>query len=133
MAKPDRYFGLDVHKYYLIAIAVDADLNKVYGPHRVELSRLGEWIGSTITRQDAVVLEMTANAWQIHDELAPHAHSVTVVHPPHVALIVRAQVMNDKIAAMQLARLYAKGCWWASGCRHRRSATCERSPSSARK
>jgi transposase len=104
-----RYFGLDVHKYYLIAIAVDADLNKVYGPRRVELSNLGAWIQKTITPQDAVVLEMTANAWQLYDELLPCAQSVMVVHPPHVALIVRAQVMNDKIAALQLARLLAKG------------------------
>jgi transposase len=109
MPKPNRYMGLDVHKYYLIAIAVDQDLNKVYGPQRVELSKLGEWIEKTITQQDAVVLEMTGNAWQIHDELVSHAQSVTVVHPPHVSLIVRAQVMNDKIAAMALARLHAKG------------------------
>jgi transposase len=109
MPQTQRYIGLDVHKYYLIATAVDADLNKVYGPRRVELSHLEEWIKTTITSQDAVVLEMTSNAWQIHDELAPHAQSVTVVHPPHVALIVRAQVMNDKIAAQQLARLHAKG------------------------
>ncbi len=52
---------------------------------------------------------MTSNTWQIHDEVVAYAGSVTVVHPPHVALIVRAQVMNDKIAAMQLARLHAKG------------------------
>jgi transposase len=32
-----------------------------------------------------------------------------VVHPPHVALITRSQVMNDKIAALILARLLAKG------------------------
>ena len=34
---------------------------------------------------------------------------MTVVHPPHVALITRSQVMNDKIAASILARLLAKG------------------------
>jgi transposase len=38
-----------------------------------------------------------------------YAGSVTVVHPPHVALITRSQVMNDKIAASILARLLAKG------------------------
>ena len=31
------------------------------------------------------------------------------MHPPHVALITRSQVMNDKIAASILARLLAKG------------------------
>lgn len=81
----------------------------MYGPQRVELSKLREWIEKTVTQQDAVVLEMTTNAWQLYDELVAHAQSVTVVHPPHVSLIVRAQVMNDKIAAMALARLHAKG------------------------
>jgi hypothetical protein len=38
-----------------------------------------------------------------------HVGSVTVVHPPHVALITRAQVMTDKIATSIKARLHAKG------------------------
>ena len=104
-----RFVGLDVHKYYLVATAVDQDLNKVYGPRRVELSELQEWMDKALSPEDAVVLEMTGNTWLLYDELLPHVHSVTVVHPPHVALIVRAQVMTDKIAAMQLARLHAKG------------------------
>ncbi len=106
---PKRFVGLDLHKYYLVATALDQDLNKVYGPKRVELTELQGWMGKTLTPEDAVVLEMTGNTWQVHDELLPHVHSVTVVHPPHVALIVRAQVMTDKIAALQLARLHAKG------------------------
>lgn len=107
--RAQRFVGLDLHKYYLVAVAVDADLNKVYGPRRVELVDLEEWAAKALTPQDAVVLEMTANTWTVHDELRKHVHSVTVVHPPHVALIVRAQVMTDKLAAMQLARLHAKG------------------------
>jgi transposase len=35
-------------------------------------------------------------------------HSVTVVHPPHIALITRTLVMTDKMAASILARLPAK-------------------------
>jgi len=50
---------------------------------------------------------MTTNAFQLYDDLAPHVHSVTLVHPPHVALITRAQVMTDQIAATTLARLHA--------------------------
>lgn len=109
LSTAQRFMGLDLHKYYLIAIGVDANLNKVYGPRRVDLAEVQAWAEKTLTPQDAVVLEMTANAWQLHDELRPRVQSVTVVHPPHVALIVRAQVMTDKIAAMQLARLHAKG------------------------
>lgn len=106
---PKRFLGLDVHKHYLVAFGVDADLNPLYGPRRVCLSDLKSWIQKTITPEDAVVLEMTTNTWQLYDDLLPCAHSVTVVHPPHVALITRSQVMNDRIAAAHLARLHAKG------------------------
>lgn len=104
-----RYIGLDVHKHYLIALGVDEDLNIVLPARRVELSRLETWMNKTLTRQDEVVLEMTTNTWQLYDELCEYAGSVLVVHPPHLALITRSQVMNDKIAASILARLLAKG------------------------
>src|SRR6266545_2473981 len=104
-----RYIGLDVHKHYLIAIGVDDELNVVLPVRRVELSHLEAWMKKTLTQQDDVVLEMTTNTWQLYDELCAYAGSVMVVHPPHVALITRSQVMNDKIAASILARLLAKG------------------------
>ena len=96
---PTRFIGLDVHKHYLVAIGVDIELNQVLGPQRVQLSHLEKWIRKTLTHQDAVALEMTTNAFQLHDDLLPHVHSVTLVHPPHVKLITRAQVITDKIAA----------------------------------
>ncbi len=107
--KPKRFIGLDLHKYYLVAIGVDSEAEQVYGPRRVELADLDDWIQKTITPEDAVAVEATANAFQVYDALLPHAHSVTVVHPPHLAIIVRAQVKTDKKAAYQLARLHAKG------------------------
>ncbi|NLG52243.1 MAG: IS110 family transposase, partial [Chloroflexi bacterium] len=58
---------------------------------------------------DAVAVEMTTNTWEVYDLLLPHVHSVTVVHPPHVALIVRAQVKTDRKAALALAQLHAAG------------------------
>jgi len=107
--KRKRYIGLDVHKHYLIALGVDAELNVVLPARRVELFRLESWMKKTLTKQDEVVLEMTTNTWQLYDELIQYAGKVTIVHPPHVALITRSQVMNDKIAAWILARLLAKG------------------------
>src|SRR5688572_29246070 len=104
-----RYIGLDVHKHYLVALGVDEDLNVVLPARRVELSHLESWMKKSLSRQDEVVLEMTTNTWQLYDELCAYAGSVLVVHPPHVALITRSQVMNDKIAASILARLLAKG------------------------
>jgi transposase len=107
--KPKRFIGLDLHKYYLVAIGVDEEANKVYGPRRVNLVDLDVWIHKTIGPEDALVVETTANAFQVYDALLPHAHSVIVVHPPHVALVVHSQVKTDKIAAFQLARLLSKG------------------------
>jgi transposase len=104
-----RYIGLDVHKHYLIAIGVDDDLHVVLLARRVEFSYLEAWMKKTLTKQDEVVLEMTTNTWQLYDELCAYAGSVLVVHPPHVALITKSLVMNDKIAASILARLLAKG------------------------
>jgi len=104
-----RYIGLDVHKHYLIAVGVDEELNVILPARRVELSHLETWMKKILTKQDDVVLEMTTNTWQLYDELCEYAGRVTVVHPPHVALITRSLVMNDKIAASILARLLAKG------------------------
>ena len=85
--KRKRYIGLDVHKHYLIALGVDADLNVVLPARRVELFRLETWMKKNLTKQDEVVLEMTTNTWQLYDELIQYVEKVTVVHPPHVALI----------------------------------------------
>jgi transposase len=106
---PHRYFGLDIHKHYLVAIAVDAAGEKVYGPRRVAWADLESWRSKTLSPQDAVVVEMTTNTWQVYDELRPHVHSITVVHPPHVQVNTQAQVMTDKIAALNLAVLLSKG------------------------
>jgi transposase len=108
-ASPNRFVGLDVHKHYLVAVAVDRELNEILSPRRVSLARLDDWVRKTLTPQDAVVLEMTTNTFQLHDDLLPYVFSVTVTHPPHVALITRAQVMTDKIAARTLAKLHAAG------------------------
>ena len=52
---------------------------------------------------------MTTNTYAVHDALKPFVGSVTVVHPPYVALIVRAQVKTDRKAALTLAQLHAAG------------------------
>lgn len=106
---PQRFIGLDLHKHYLIAIAVNPAGEQIGGPWRAQLSNLDEWARTHLTPQDAVVLEMTTNTWTVYDDLTPLVHSVTVVHPPHVALIVRAQVKTDNRAALALAQLHAKG------------------------
>ena len=94
---------------YLLATSVDATKQPVFGPFRVPIGQIETWAKKYLTLQDAVILEMTTNTWQVYDLLQPLVYSVTVVHPPHVALIVKARVMTDKKAALALAQLHAAG------------------------
>ena len=117
-----RFFGLDIHKDYALTFAVDADLGPVYGPVTVTWERFDAWINKTLTPTDAVVIEMTTNAWETHDHLLPHVHSVTIVHPPSVKLITAAPVMTDKKACEALAMLLAAGLLrpvWVPDAKHR--------------
>lgn len=107
--KARRYIGLDIHKHYLVAYGVDQGQQQVMDFQRVEWVDFAGWVQKTLTRDDAVVLEMTTNTWEVHDLLYGKVHSITVVHPPHVALIVRARVMTDKKASRILAQLHAAG------------------------
>jgi transposase len=90
-------------------VGVDAARNEVYGPVKVQVHQLETWRDKHLSKEDAVVVEMTTNTWLFHDVLEPHVHSVTVAHPPHVALISRVRVKTDNKAALTLARLHAVG------------------------
>lgn len=102
-----QYFGLDVHKEYFVAVAVNRDLETVFGPQRVMNHQLEDWAGKVLTPQDDVVLEMTTNTYLFYDILLPHAHSVIAVHPPKVPEVTRVNVKTDKKAAETLAQLLA--------------------------
>jgi transposase len=106
---PTRYIGLDGHKHYLVAVGVDVDQNQVFGPQRVELKRLPEWVRKNLNKTDALVLEMSTNSFQLYDDLVEYVHSVTIVHPPHVKAITQAAVKTDQKAALTLAKLHAAG------------------------
>lgn len=106
-----RWVGLDLHKEYLLATGVDQTKQPVFGPMRVPIGQVETWAKKHLTRQDAVILEMTTNTWKVYDLLQPLVHSVAVVHPPHVALIVKARVMTDKKAAQLHAAGLLPGIW----------------------
>jgi transposase len=108
-ATPTRFIGLDLHKHYLIALAVDAAGEQTGGPWRVTLEHLNDWARQHLTRLDAVAVEITTNTYTVYDALTPLVHSVTVVHPPHLALITRVPVKTDNRAALVLAQFLAKG------------------------
>ena len=93
---PTRFFGLDIHKEYFVAVGVNRAREVVFGPQRVSNYQLDDWAGRVLTTQDAVVLEMSTNTYLFHDVLLPHVHSVIAVHPPHVPQVTNARVKTDK-------------------------------------
>ena len=106
---PKRFFGLDIHKEYFVAVGVNAQREVVFGPQRVSNYQLDEWVARVLTIQDSVVLEMTTNTYLFYDTLVPLVHSVIAVHPPNVALVTNVKVQTDKKAALALAQLHAAG------------------------
>ena len=77
---PTRFFGLDIHKEYFVAVAVNRERETVFGPQRVSNYQLDDWAGRVLTSQDAIVLEMTTNTYLFYDTLLPfcpfsHEHS----------------------------------------------------------
>ena len=102
-----RFFGLDVHKAYIMVAAVNADQEVVLKPRRVTFERFENWINKVLRPSDEVVLEATTNAWHVHDLLAPKVAKVIVAHPYHVKLIAAAAVKTDKRDALALAKLLA--------------------------
>jgi len=104
-----RFFGLDLHREYVVAYAVDEALTPVVNPTTVFWERFPAWCAKTLTKTDAVVIEMTTNTWATHDELLPHVHSVTVVHPQHLKVITSVPVMTDRKACEALASFLAAG------------------------
>jgi transposase len=106
---PTRFFGLDIHKEYFVAVAVNRERETVFGPQRVSNYQLDDWARRVLTLQDAIVLEMTTNTYLFHDTLLPQVHSVIAVHPPNVPLVTNVHVKTDKKAAETLAQLHAAG------------------------
>src|SRR5262249_28956534 len=105
----ERYVALDVHKHYVMVAAVDAAQQVVLAPRKLSLERLALWAPDHLTQRDQVVLEATANAWTLYDQLAPLVQEVKIAHPLLVKLISAARVKTDTRDTLHLARLLAAG------------------------
>jgi len=110
-----RWIGLDIHKAYFVAVGVNAEKRTIFGPQKIPNDQLETWISKHLQPTDAVVMEMTTNAYLFYDTLVPHVGSVIAVHPPNVRLVTGVRVKTDKKAAETLAQLHAagmlKGVW----------------------
>ncbi len=75
-----RFFGLDIHKEYFVAVGVNPQREVVFGPQRVSNYQLDDWVSRVLTPQDSAVVEMTTNTYLFYDTLLPQVHSVIAVH-----------------------------------------------------
>ena len=101
--KVARYIRWDVHKAYFVAVGVNAQREVVFGPRKVSVYQLKTWTEKHLRSEDAVVLEVTTNAYRFHDVVQPYVSSVTVAHPPHVKLVTHVPVKTDRKAALAFA------------------------------
>ena len=103
------FYGLDVHKAFIQACAVDAR-----GVKRREF-RLGgsaeaiEAWAKELGRKDQVVLEATFHPWAIHAIVSRYAGQVVVANPLQVKAIAHAKIKTDKVDAYTLACLLRAG------------------------
>ncbi len=102
-----RFVALDVHRQYLMVGAVDIQQHVVLSPRRFGFAAFAEWASVHLTHADAVVLEATANAWLLYDQLQPLVAEVVVAHPRAVKLIAAARVKTDSRDTIKLASLLA--------------------------
>ena len=75
---PLRFIGLDVHKQYAVAAALDEHQQIVLSPRRIPMSDLRTWAGKALRPTDVVVLEAMFNTWDVYDQLDPLVAAVVV-------------------------------------------------------
>jgi transposase len=100
------YVGLDLHKRYITACAIDA-LGPLVAEERrlaTELAVLGAWLGR-LTGPVTVVLEATLYWAWLEQQLTALGYTVLVAHPYQVKLIWQARTKTDPIDARKLAEL----------------------------
>jgi len=104
-----RFVGLDAHKRSVTVGAVDPEQHIVLRPLRLRWDEFEPWSALHLHPTDAVVLEATANAWHLYDQISPRVASVTVANPLLIRWISSANIKTDAHDAIKLARLLAAG------------------------
>ena len=101
-----RIIGLDIHRVFAEAVAVEGGTARRLG--RVDMTRdkLAAFAASLL-QTDHVVVEATGNAAAVVEIIAPKVARVAVANPLQVHLIARAKTKTDKIDARVLVQLYA--------------------------
>lgn len=100
------YVGLDLHKRYITACALDADGTVLAAARRLpaEWSALAGWLAALPTPR-TVVLESCLYCWWLERQLTGAGDTALVVDPHQVKLISAARAKTDPIDAFKLADL----------------------------
>ena len=105
----ERYLAVDLHKDYVVVGGVNARIEVVLAPRRIELEAWPRWAQANLRQTDALVVESTSNAWDFYDQVAPLVGQAVVANPRLVKLIAAGRVKTDKVDTLSLAKLLATG------------------------
>ena len=105
----ERYLAVDLHKAYVVVGGVNARLEVVLSPRRIELNAWPRWAQANLRPTDALVVESTLNAWDFYDQVTPLVGQAVVANPRLVKLIASGRVKTDKVDTLSLAKLLATG------------------------
>jgi transposase len=90
-----RYIALDLHKHYIMVGGQNREQEWVLRPRKVPMQRFRAWAQQNLRLGDAVVIETTANVWDIYDIVAPLVTKTVVAHAGKVRQIAEARVKTD--------------------------------------
>jgi len=100
-----RYIGIDSHKHYVMVGGMNAQREWTLRPRKVQMPRFRAWAAQNLKVGDAVVLETTANVWDIYDIVAPLVSKTVVANAYKVRQIAEARVKTDKEDVKRLLTL----------------------------
>ena len=106
-----RYIGLDVHKRYVHACEFRPELPEGQQERHFRFPNTPEaWtaFAAELDREAVVTLEVTGNAFEIHDILVPHAGKVLVANPAELKRLGSGR-HTDRVDAARLAKMAALG------------------------
>ncbi len=106
---PTRYLAVDLHKHYLVIGGLDAQLQLVLPPKRLDWAAWPAWAKAHLQASDQLVLESTTNAFDFYDQVVGLVGQALVANPAKIALIASTRVKTDKADTLWLARLLVAG------------------------
>lgn len=105
-----RFIGLDIHKDYAIAAAVDPSGTPLrITPSRFDLRTGLVRFAEQLEPEGVIALEASTNVWPIYDLLVRKTPHVLVANPIKTRAIAEARIKTDELDALTLAKLACSG------------------------